>query len=118
MTVERHSGSCQCGGIAFEVDVDLAETIACNCSRCRRLGSVLAFAPREAFTLLRGDAVLTEYTFNHHVIRHQFCRVCGIEPFAWGAMPDGTPMVGINVNCLDGVDARSLPARPLDGAAA
>ena len=33
-------------------------------------------------------------------------------------MPDGTPMVAINVNCLDGVDARALPARPFDGAAA
>jgi hypothetical protein len=118
MSVEHHAGSCQCGAVAFEVDVDIAEPIVCNCSRCRRLGSVLAFAPQGAFTLLRGEAALTEYTFNRNMIRHQFCRICGIEPFAYGAMPDGTPMAAINVNCLDGVDARALPARHFDGASA
>jgi hypothetical protein len=117
MSVEHHSGSCQCGAVAFEVDVDIASPITCNCSRCRRLGSVLAFAPRAAFTLLRGEADLSEYTFNRQVIRHQFCRICGIEPFAYGALPDGTPMAAINLNCLDGVDARALPAHQHNGAA-
>ena len=118
MSVEHHAGSCQCGAVAFEVDADLSAPTVCNCSRCRRLGSVLAFAPRDAFRLLRGEDALTEYTFNRHVIRHRFCRVCGIEPFAYGAMSDGTPMVAINLNCLDGVDARALPARAFDGASA
>ena len=66
----------------------------------------------------RGEDSLTEYLFNRHVIRHQFCRTCGIEPFAYGAMPDGTPMVAINVNCLDGVDPRALPATRFDGRSA
>ena len=117
MTAAHHSGSCQCGAVAFEADVDISAPVVCNCSRCRRLGSVLAFAPRDAFTLLRGEDALTEYTFNRGVIRHLFCRTCGIESFAYGRMPDGTPMVPINVNCLDGVDARALPARHHDGAA-
>ena len=47
MTAEHYSGSCQCGAVAFEADVDISEPVACNCSRCRRLGSVLAFAPRD-----------------------------------------------------------------------
>ena len=33
-------------------------------------------------------------------------------------MPDGTAMVAINVNCLDGVDPRALPFRTHDGASA
>jgi hypothetical protein len=113
-----YRGSCQCGAVSFEALVDLSRLVACNCSRCRRLGAVLAFAPRENFTLLDGEDALSEYTFNKRVIRHQFCSICGIEPFAYGAMPDGTPMVAINVNCLDGVDARALPATPYDGASA
>jgi hypothetical protein len=118
MSVEHHTGSCQCGAVVFEVDLDISAPIVCNCSRCRRLGSVLAFAPRDAFRLLRGEDALTEYTFNRHVVRHRFCRVCGIEPFAFGAMPDGTPTVAVNLNCLDGVDARALPAQAVDGASA
>lgn len=118
MATEHHTGSCQCGAVAFEADVDISKPVACNCSRCRRLGSRLAFAPETAFKLLRGADSLTEYTFNKHVIRHEFCKVCGIEPFAYGQKPDGTKMVAVNVNCLDGVDAEALPVQHFDGAAA
>jgi hypothetical protein len=114
---ERYHGSCQCGAIDFNVELSLDSTVTCNCSRCRRLGSVLAFAPKDGFTLNSDPAALSEYLFNQHVIRHQFCGVCGIEPFAYGQMPDGTSTVAINVNCLDGVDARSLPSKHFDGAA-
>lgn len=117
MSVETYTGSCQCGAVAFEATIDIAKPVACNCSRCQRLGSMLAFAPPDAFTLLRGADALTEYTFNRHVIRHQFCATCGIECFAFGEMPPGTPMTAINVNCLDGVDPRSLPYELYDGRA-
>jgi hypothetical protein len=117
MTAEHHAGSCQCGAVAFEATVDISSPITCNCSRCQRLGWVIAFAPRADFTLLRGEDVLTEYTFNRHMIRHQFCRICGIESFSYAQMPDGTAMVAINCNCLDGVDPRALPARHVDGRA-
>lgn len=111
-----YHGSCQCGAVSFDVTVDISQPITCDCSRCRRLGSVLAFAPRTAFTLLSGAEALTEYLFNKRHIHHQFCRTCGIEPFAFADGPDGTPMVAINLNCLDGVDARALPAKHHHGA--
>lgn len=115
MSVQSYHGSCHCGAVAYDVDVDITNLVSCNCSRCQRLGSVLAFAPRDSFRLLSGEDNLTEYLFNRKVIRHLFCRTCGIESFAYGAMPDGTPMVAVNVNCLDGVDPRALPAKHVDG---
>ena len=60
---------------------------------------------------------LTEYLFNKRVIRHLFCKTCGIESFAYGQMPDGTPMVAVNVNCLDGVEPRELTPHHYDGRA-
>jgi hypothetical protein len=118
MTAELHHGSCHCGAVAYEVTVDISSPIICNCSRCQRLGSVLAFAPRENFTLLRGEDALTDYTFNNGAIHHKFCKICGIQSFSFGQMPDGTPMVAINCNCLEGVDPRALPATPFDGRSA
>jgi len=118
MAVEHYSGSCQCGAVAYEVDVDISEPVACNCSRCRRLGSLLAFAPRSAFTLVRGEGATTEYLFNRHTIHHLFCTTCGVQSFSLASRPDGTEMVAINVNCLDGVDPRSLPFKTHDGASA
>lgn len=117
MTTAHYTGSCQCGAVAYEVDADLAETVTCDCSRCRRMGFVLAFAPASAFTLLRGEDALTEFLFNRHAIRHLFCRTCGVESFARGQMPDGTETIAVNVNCLEGVDPRALPSRHVHGAA-
>lgn len=116
---ERHyEGSCQCGAVKFEVDVDLDKAITCNCSRCQRLGSILAFTPREKFTLAQGENNLTEYQFNKHQIHHLFCKTCGIQSFAYGQMPDGTKMAAVNANCLDGVEPRKLSPHHVDGRSA
>ncbi len=116
MAVEHYSGSCQCGAVSYEVDVDISEPIACTCSRCRRLGSLLAFAPISDFKLLSGADAMTDYQFNKHVLHHLFCATCGIQTHALGTGRDGSEMVAINVNCLDGVDPRSLPFKTYDGA--
>lgn len=114
-----YAGSCQCGAVAFEADLDLSKpVVTCNCARCRRLGSRLAFTPRAGFTLLRGEDALSEYLFNRHAIHHLFCRTCGIEGFAFADMPDGTAMAAVNVNCLDGVDPFTLETSFHDGASA
>lgn len=109
------TGSCQCGAIAFEVDTDLGQTMTCNCSRCRRLGWVLTFVPASDFRLTR-DGPTTEYRFNRGAISHRFCPTCGIEPYARGTGPDGAETMAVNVNCLDGVDARALDSKAVDGA--
>lgn len=115
MAVAHYEGGCQCGAVHYEVDADLENTLTCNCSRCQRMGFVLAFAPRESFELKSGEDNLTEYLFNKNVIRHLFCTTCGVESFAYGQMPDGSPTVAINVNCLDGVEPRTLNSRHVDG---
>ncbi|MBP1848690.1 GFA family protein [Rhizobium halophytocola] len=116
MAVQHYHGGCQCGAVAYEVDVDLDRTVACNCSRCRRLGAVLAFAPVDDFTLLSGADNLSEYLFNTGKISHRFCKTCGIQSFSYGVAPDGATMAAINVNCIDGVDTRALTPHLHDGA--
>ena len=118
MAVATHRGSCQCGAVRYRAELDLDSVVTCNCSRCRRLGSVLAFAPADRFHLEAGEDATTEYLFNRHAISHRFCSTCGIQAYSRGAMPDGTPIVAVNVNCLDGVDVRALKAQHFDGASA
>lgn len=110
-----YHGSCQCGAVSYEVSVDLGNTITCNCSRCQRMGFVLSFAPAESFRLLAGSDDLTEYRFGSRSIRHLFCRTCGVESFARGTMPNGSAVVAVNVNCLDGVEPRELKSQHVDG---
>ena len=115
MALNHYEGGCQCGAVRYEVDVDLDNTITCNCSRCQPMGFVLAFAPQDRFVLKSGEGNLTEYLFNKKVIRHLFCSTCGVESFAYGKMPDGSPTVAINVNCLSKVDPRELNSQHVDG---
>ena len=114
MAKQHYSGSCQCGAVAFEVDADLDQTVTCNCSRCRRVASVLTFVPATDFTLTR-DGATTEYLFNRHAISHRFCPVCGVQTHSLGEQ-DGAKLVAVNVNTLDGVDARTLQSQHVDGA--
>lgn len=118
MTMQHYQGSCQCGAVQFEADLDLDGAITCNCSRCRRLGAVLAFTPASGFHQTAGADGMAEYRFNKNVIAHRFCPTCGIETFAMGQTPDGTPIVAVNVNCLEGVDPRALATLSVDGASA
>jgi hypothetical protein len=110
-----YHGSCQCQAVAFDASLDLDHSVTCNCSRCQRLGSVLSFTPASKFTLRHGAEALSEYLFNTKKIRHQFCKTCGIEPFAYGEDRDGTPIIAVNVNCLEGVDPRALKSTHFDG---
>jgi hypothetical protein len=110
-----YAGSCQCKRIKFEAALDLDSTLTCNCSRCQRLGWVMAFTPRANFKLTAGEGATTEFLFNKERISHRFCPVCGIEAFAFASAPDGTEMVAVNVNTLEGVDPRALKPKPVDG---
>jgi hypothetical protein len=113
---KTYTGSCHCGRVAYEADADLSHVISCNCSSCRRRGTLLAFVPKDAFRLKTGADALTEYTFNNKVIHYRFCTTCGVLPFADGKGPDGAAMVALNVRCLDGVDLDTLKVQKVDGA--
>ncbi|MBS7545964.1 GFA family protein [Ancylobacter oerskovii] len=114
----RYAGACHCGAVQFECSLDLSGAIACNCSICSAKGLVLAFAPADAFRILAGEERLNEYRFNRHVIGHMFCDTCGVEPFAKGQMPDGTPMAAVNLRVLKEVDVAGLSPTPYDGRSA
>lgn len=114
-----YTGGCHCGAVRYHVEIaDLGKPVACNCSRCQKLGALLSFVPKAAFVLEKGEDHLADYRFASGRIAHLFCRDCGIESFAYGALPDGTEMAAINVNCLDGVEARQMETTFHDGRAA
>src|SRR5690606_9332226 len=93
----KYRGNCHCGKVAYEVEGELGEVLACNCSICTRKGSLLWFVPRSSFRLLTPEDEAGTYTFNRHHVRHRFCRTCGIHPYAEGGDARGNAMAAINV---------------------
>ena len=113
--MQTYTGGCHCGKVRYEVKLDLGKPVmSCNCSMCGRTGTLLTFVPADQFTLKSGEADLTDYQFNKHVIHHLFCRVCGIKSFARGVGRDG-PTVAVNARCLDDVDIGRLNVTSHDG---
>ena len=111
----KYKGSCHCGDVEFEVEGDIGGAMSCNCSICQRKGSLLWFVPFERLNLLTPDANASTYMFNKHVIKHRFCRACGIHPYGDGTDPKGNHMAAINVRCLEGIDLSSVPVTHFDG---
>ena len=115
--MSTHAGSCHCGAVRFEADVDLTQPVSsCNCSHCSRKGFLLTFIPAASFRQTT-DAALTEYRFNREAIAHLFCPKCGVEAFARGKHPaTGADIVAVNVRCIPGVDLDGLAMKKVDGA--
>jgi hypothetical protein len=114
-TEQTYKGSCHCGKYSYEVKTELEQVIACNCSICSRKGYLLTFVTPDKFKLLSGDEGLTDYQFNKMNIHHLFCPKCGIQSFARGKKGDGTPMIAVNVRCLEGVEPSTLKVTQVDG---
>ena len=82
----------------------------------RTTGFITGICAGNSFKLLSGDADLTKFEFNKHMIEHQFCSTCGIQSFAIGTHPKtGAKMAAINVRCLDDVDVDTLKVKKVDG---
>lgn len=111
----NYRGSCHCGKVTFEVDGTIESAMSCNCSICQRKGSLLWFVPKVNFRPITPDSNASTYLFNKHHIRHRFCPVCGIHPYAEATDAKGNPMAAINVRCLEGIDLESIPVTHFDG---
>jgi len=119
MALQTHRGSCHCGAVRFEADLDLgAGTIQCNCTLCTKQRNWAAIVPRAAFRLLAGEAALSEYRCNTRTERHLFCVTCGVRPFGMGSSPRWGAYVAVSVHCLDDLAPdvlAGLPVTRLDG---
>src|SRR3954452_15631711 len=113
---ESVRGSCHCRAVSYVLAAVPSTAIACNCSICRRKGSVLAFFPPSKFTLETPRVGLATYTFNKHVIQHHFCKTCVCAQFADGMTPDGREMIAINLRCVEDLDLASVEITEFDGA--
>jgi hypothetical protein len=92
-----HKGSCHCGKVAFEVEGEFADAVACNCSICARKGALLWAVPRERLRPLTPEEGMSTYLFNRHAIAHRFCQSCGIHPFAEDVNPEGERTAYVNI---------------------
>ena len=103
-----HPGSCHCGAVQFKVTLPsgLRELRRCNCSMCRRRGSIVGSVELAGLKVTKGKDKLSLYQFNTMTAEHYFCSVCGI--YTHHKKRSNPDQYGFNVACLNGVDPFEL----------
>ena len=124
MAMKTYKGSCHCGAVRFEADIDLSRgTMRCNCSLCRKARAWFAFTSPEHLRVLIGEDAQTEYSWTpanrpRPNIHYLFCETCGVRTFARADNDGhGNPGIAVNVAALDDTDPGELEGsiRYVDG---
>jgi len=112
-----YHGSCVCGAIRFEADIDLqAGTSRCNCTICTKASLWSAIIKPSSFRLLSGEESLSDFQRNGRFSHFLFCKHCGTRPFSRGDAPwTGGPYYSIQLTCLDDADLSNIPVMHFDG---
>jgi hypothetical protein len=100
MTVK---GSCHCGAVQIEVPAAPEWVASCNCTICRRLGSLVAYYPDDGGARVEGETV--PYIWGDRMIAMHHCPVCACFT-DWRSTGESYGKVGVNARLLDGFELR------------
>lgn len=80
-------GSCQCGGVRFELPAEFESMVFCHCATCKKIsggvGTANARVRTESIRLLAGDELVRTYQPDEGTAK-SFCSVCGANLFGGG----------------------------------
>ncbi len=117
---QTHHGSCHCGAVSFEVDVDLsAESRRCNCTYCAKTRYWKSFVGVDDIRLLTGADNLADYRAPDSLwppdhIHHHFCKTCGVQLYSRGFLEQmGGWFYALNIAVLDGLSPQDFASVPI-----
>jgi hypothetical protein len=80
-------GSCQCGGVQFELPDEFVNMTYCHCTTCQRLSGGIGTANgrvrTETIRLLAGEELVRTYLPDEGTAK-TFCSICGANLFGGG----------------------------------
>ena len=113
---EKHKLSCHCGAVKIELTLsnEIDNPRRCDCSMCRRRGTVVASVELSNLNILQGEDKLSLYQFHTMEAKHYFCSICGI--YTHHQRRSNPHQFGYNTACLEGVNPYEIEnVQILDG---
>ncbi len=109
----KKRATCHCGAVELALDMPdgIVDPRRCDCSMCRRRGTVVASVPLAALRVVRGEEALRLYRFGTGVAEHWFCSICGNNTHH--RRRSNPQEYGVNLGCIESVDIRDFQNVPL-----
>lgn len=108
------SGSCLCGAVHVTVARAPRTLTQCNCSVCRRYGTLWAYYRRSAVTIKAPRGGLLDFTRRPRGLRFRHCAACGCV-VSWEARRGPEDRMAVNARLLDHAAMAKVPISVLDG---
>jgi hypothetical protein len=110
------SATCHCGALRIEVPRRPRSLTNCNCSICRRYGTLWAYYKASEVRVPDEADTLHVYSWGRKALKFVRCRECGCITHWAAVTPTERSRVGINARNFDPEALGAVRIRRLDGA--
>jgi hypothetical protein len=109
-------GTCLCQAVQLGVTRRPRQVTQCNCSVCRRYGTLWAYFRRSAVSITAPRGGLQKYVIRRGGLAFVRCASCGCVIYWDGPSRSPDRRMGINTRLLDPTLMADVPVKLLDGA--
>jgi hypothetical protein len=108
-------GTCLCKAVQLGAARLPRQVTQCNCSVCRRYGTLWAYYRRSAVSITAPRDALENYSVRARGLKFVRCRTCGCV-ICWDSHRKGRDQrMGVNTRLLDHALMADVPVKVLDG---
>jgi hypothetical protein len=110
------SATCHCGRVRIEVPQRPRTLTSCNCSICRRYGTLWAYYPAPRVRIVAPPRGLDGYVWGDRQLEFVRCARCGCVVCWRPVVPTAASRMGVNARNFDPRQLGDVRIRRLDGA--
>ena len=110
------TATCHCGAVRLEVPRKPRRLTSCNCSICRRYGTLWAYYKFQDVTVHAGPGALASYSWGDKGLKFVWCTTCGCVTHWEPVQVREDSRMGVNARNLEPVTIANVRVRRLDGA--
>jgi hypothetical protein len=108
--------TCHCGAVTIKIPRQPDTVTNCDCSICRRYGTLWAYYRQDEVTISALEGALESYAWGRKSLRFVRCRTCGCVTHWEPTSRSRGDRVGINARNFEPDQIGAVRIRRLDGA--